>query len=57
VQEQLKGIVMRKKFQSYSDELMKAAKVEPPLQSMAAAAPAAAPATAPAAPEAAPKAN
>jgi peptidyl-prolyl cis-trans isomerase C len=60
VQEQLKGIVMRKKFQSYSDELMKAAKVEPPLQSMAAAAPAAAPATtapASAAPEAAPKAN
>ena len=44
VQEQLKQIVMSKKFRAYSDELLKAAKVEPPLPSAAAAA-ATAPAT------------
>jgi peptidyl-prolyl cis-trans isomerase C len=33
VQEQLKGIVLRKKFQAYSDELLKTAKVDPPLPS------------------------
>jgi len=60
VQEQLKGIVMRKKFQAYSDGLMKTAKVEPPLQGTAAApavAPAPTPAAAPAAPAAPPQAN
>lgn len=38
VQEQLKGIVLRKKFQAYSDELLKTARIEPPLPSAAAAA-------------------
>jgi peptidyl-prolyl cis-trans isomerase C len=60
VQEQLKGIVMRKKFQDYSDGLMKSAKVDPPLPGSATATPAAAPgaaAPAAAAPAAAPKPN
>jgi peptidyl-prolyl cis-trans isomerase C len=52
VQEQLKGIVLRKKFQSYSDELLKSAKIDPPLKNMPAATPAAPAATAPAAPAA-----
>jgi len=39
VQEQLKGIVMRKKFKAYSDELLKAAKVEPPLANSSASPP------------------
>ena len=61
VQEQLKQIVLGKKFRAYSDDLLKAAKVEPPLASAAApAAPATgtppAPAPATPAPEA-PKTN
>jgi peptidyl-prolyl cis-trans isomerase C len=67
VQDQLKRIVMTRKFRAYSDEMLKAAKIDPPLpQGPGAAAPAAgAPAAAtpapaepvPAQPEAAPKAN
>ena len=45
VQDQLKQIVMRKKFNAYADELLKTAKVEPALASAPAAA---APATTPA---------
>src|SRR6185436_10097106 len=56
VQDQLKGIVMRKKFQSYADGLVKTAKVEPPLKN-APAAPAVPAAPAPAAPDTAPKTN
>jgi peptidyl-prolyl cis-trans isomerase C len=52
VQDQLKQIVMRKKFNAYADELLKTAKVDPPLASTAAAAPAPAPATPQAAPAA-----
>ena len=48
VQDQLKQIVLTKKFRAYSDDLLKAAKVDPPLAGQAAAAPA--PAAAPAAP-------
>jgi len=36
VAEQLKQIVLRKKFQAYSDELLKAAKIDPPLATKAA---------------------
>lgn len=68
VQDQLKRILLSKKYRAYSDELLKVAKVEPPLANMPAATPAqapaqgapaaAAPAAAPAAtPESAPKAN
>ena len=61
VQEQLKQIVLGKKFRAYSDDLMKAAKIEPPLAPAATpAAPAtgAPPAPAPASPAPeAPKAN
>jgi peptidyl-prolyl cis-trans isomerase C len=56
VQDQLKQIVMRKKFNAYADELLKTAKVEPPLASAAAAAPAPAATPAPVTPEAAPAA-
>jgi peptidyl-prolyl cis-trans isomerase C len=55
VQEQLKQIVQRKKYQAYADELMKTAKIEPPLAGKSAAstpAPAPAPATTPPAPAA-----
>lgn len=64
VQDQLKRILLSKKYRAYSDDLLKVAKVEPPLANMPAATPAAAPAPAsPAAPapaaatEPAPKAN
>jgi hypothetical protein len=67
VQDQLKRIVMTRKFRAYSDEMLKTAKVDPPLPQApnavvpAAGAPAAAtPAPAepmPAQPEAAPKTN
>ena len=50
VQEQLKSIVLRKKFQAYSDELMKTAKVDPPLKNSPAPASATPSAAAPAAP-------
>ena len=56
VQDQLKQIVMRKKFNAYADELLKTAKVEPPLASAAAAAPAPAATPAPATTEPAPAA-
>jgi len=49
VQEQLKQIVQRKKYQAYAEELVKTAKIDPPLASSTAAA-APAPAGAPAAP-------
>ena len=56
VQDQLKQIVLTKKFRAYSDEMLKAAKIDPPLASSATsphpAAPA--PAAAPAAPAPAP---
>ncbi|HTU66783.1 MAG TPA: peptidylprolyl isomerase [Steroidobacteraceae bacterium] len=48
VKEQLNQIVMTKKFKAYSDEMMKTAKIDPPLASTPAAEPAAAPAAAPA---------
>lgn len=56
VKDQLQQIVLSKKFKAYSDDMMKTAKIEPPLPGMAtaepatpaAAAPAAAPAPAPA---------
>ncbi len=57
MQEQLKGIVMRKKFQAYSDELLKTAKIEPPLPNAPAAAPAPAAPTAAAPAAQAPKTN
>ena len=59
VQDQLKRILLSKKYRAYSDELLKAAKIDPPLANKPAATPAAAPAPAPAAaaPESAPKAN
>jgi len=50
VQDQLKRILLSKKYRAYSDELLKTAKIDPPLAHMPAVAPAAAPATAPAAP-------
>jgi peptidyl-prolyl cis-trans isomerase C len=46
VKEQLQQIVMTKKFKAYSDEMLKTAKIEPPLPGMPAP-PAAAPAEAP----------
>jgi len=50
VQDQLKRILLSKKYRAYSDELLKTAKIDPPLAHMPAATPAAAPApTAPAA--------
>jgi peptidyl-prolyl cis-trans isomerase C len=54
VQDQVKQIVLRKKFQAYADDLLKAAKIDPPLASKPAAAVTtpAAPAVAPAAPAA-----
>jgi peptidyl-prolyl cis-trans isomerase C len=52
VQDQLKRILLSKKYRSYSDDLLKAAKIEPPLANVPAAAPAAAPAPADAAPAA-----
>jgi peptidyl-prolyl cis-trans isomerase C len=54
VQDQLKRILLSKKYRAYSDELMKTAKIDPPLPNMPAAAPAATPAPAAAAPAAAP---
>jgi peptidyl-prolyl cis-trans isomerase C len=51
VKERLGQIVMAKKFKAYSDEMIKTAKIEPPLPGTAAAA---APAPAPAAPAPAP---
>ncbi len=60
VQDQLRRIVLGKKFRAYQDELLRTAKVDPPLANMpapvAAAAPAAPSAPAPAA-ETAPKSN
>jgi peptidyl-prolyl cis-trans isomerase C len=54
VQDQLKRILLSKKYRAYSDDLLKVAKVEPPLANTPAATPAAAPAPAsPAAPAAA----
>jgi len=51
VQDQVKQIVLTKKFRAYADELVKGAKIEPPLASAATApAPAAAPALATPAP-------
>jgi len=47
VQEQIKQLVLRKKYQAYADELMKTAKIDPPLAAKTAET-AAAPATAPA---------
>jgi len=61
VQEQLKQIVLSKKFRAYSDDLLKTAKIEPPLSPAAtptAPAPGAPPASAPASPAPeAPKTN
>jgi peptidyl-prolyl cis-trans isomerase C len=61
VQDQLKRILLSKKYRAWSDELLKTAKIDPPLPSAPVAAPAATPAPAaatPAAPaEPAPKAN
>jgi hypothetical protein len=58
VQDQLKRILLSKKYRAYSDELMKTAKIDPPLPGIPAAAPAATPAqAAPAPAESAPKAN
>jgi peptidyl-prolyl cis-trans isomerase C len=48
VKEQLGQIVLQKKFKSYSDEMIKAAKIDPPLPGMPAAAPAAPAAATPA---------
>lgn len=42
VKDQLNQILLQKKFKAYSDEMLKSAKIEPPLPGMAAAAPAAA---------------
>jgi peptidyl-prolyl cis-trans isomerase C len=53
VQDQLKRILLSKKYRAWSDELLKTAKIDPPLPSAPAAAPAATPAPA----ETAPKAN
>lgn len=66
VQDQLKRILLTKKYRAYSDELLKTAKIDPPLPGIPAAAPAATPAQAAPAPSAsappapaepAPKAN
>ena len=61
VQDQLKRILLSKKYRAWSDELLKTAKIDPPLPNAPAATPAATPAPAaatPAAPaETAPKAN
>jgi peptidyl-prolyl cis-trans isomerase C len=54
VKEQLNQIVLTKKFKAYSDEMIKTAKIEPPLPGMPAAAPAAG---APATPAPAPASN
>jgi peptidyl-prolyl cis-trans isomerase C len=48
VKDQLGQIVMSKKFKAYSDEMIKAAKIDPPLPGFAPTAPAAAPADKPA---------
>jgi peptidyl-prolyl cis-trans isomerase C len=56
VQEQLKQIVQRKKYQAYADELLKTAKIDPPLAGKPAD-PAAAPAAAAPAVQPAPAAN
>lgn len=53
VQDQLKRILLSKKYRAYSDELLKTARIDPPLANM----PAAAPAAAPAAPAPAPAKN
>jgi len=45
VKEQLQQIVMTKKFKAYSDDMVKTAKIDPPLPGMPVATPAAAPAT------------
>jgi peptidyl-prolyl cis-trans isomerase C len=45
VKEQLGQIVLQKKFKAYSDEMIKTAKIDPPLAGTPAAAPATAPAT------------
>ena len=52
VKEQLSQLVLQKKFKAYSDEMLKTAKIEPPLAGTPAAAPAAPAAPAPAAPAA-----
>jgi peptidyl-prolyl cis-trans isomerase C len=64
VQEQLKRILLTRKFRAYQDEMLKTAKIEPALASMPAAAapgtattPAAAPAAAATAPQKTPAAN
>jgi peptidyl-prolyl cis-trans isomerase C len=54
VQDQLKRILLSKKYRAYSDDLLKVAKVDPPLASTPAAAPSTAPASA-AAPAATPE--
>jgi peptidyl-prolyl cis-trans isomerase C len=46
VQDQLKRILLSKKYRAWSDELMKTAKIDPPISSAPAAAPAASPAPA-----------
>jgi len=48
VKEQLGQIVLSKKFKAHSDEMLKTAKIDPPLTTVPAAAPAATPATTPA---------
>ena len=63
MQDQIKRIILTRKYRTYSDEMLKTAKIEPPLSTAPAAA--AAPATpvpapaepAAAVPEPAPKAN
>jgi peptidyl-prolyl cis-trans isomerase C len=57
VKEQLSNIVMTRKFKAYSDEMMKTAKIDPPLAGAPADAATTTPAPAPAAPAAAPAAN
>jgi peptidyl-prolyl cis-trans isomerase C len=62
VQDQLKRIILSRKYRAYSDEMLKTAKIEPPISTAPAAATPATPVPAPAepataAPETAPKAN
>jgi peptidyl-prolyl cis-trans isomerase C len=54
VQDQLKRILLTKKYRAYSDDLLKAAKIDPPLANMPAATPVATPAPAAATTPAAP---
>jgi peptidyl-prolyl cis-trans isomerase C len=57
VKDRLAKIVVAKSFKSYSDEMLKTAKIEPALTTMPPAAPVAAPAATPAAAPAAPAKN